>query len=325
MTPHSWIFPNSVEEAVRSLSEPSTIAVAAGTTVLDLMKMGHHPECAFVDLTGLPLRYLEDDNEALRIGALVSNADVAAAPAVRSTFRALSEAIDSGASQQIRNAATVGGNILQATRCSYFRSPAWACNRRVPGSGCEALEAPMENHALLGGNSSCIAVHPSDMAVALVALDARLTLAGPQGSREIFLRDFYRLPGEAPHITNDLGRGEIITDVIVPKPNRKTRSTYVKLRGRASYEFASASAAVALTFEEGRPVDVAVALGGIGTVPWRHRLAERRLAADGFDPANIEAYCDRVLAEADGRAETIHKADLTRGAVLRAFQRLLGQ
>ena len=181
----------------------------------------------------------------------------------------------------------------------------------------------MDNHAIVGGSDDCIAVYPSDMAVALVALDAELEMAGPKGFRKILLQDFYRLPGATPHITNDLGAGELITGVIIPKSDRETRSTYVKLRGRSSYEFASVSVAVVLAFEGGRPVDVTVALGGIGTTPWRLRLAEQQLVADGLAPAGIEAYCDTVLAEANNRAETAHKFTLTRGAVFRAFERLL--
>lgn len=325
MTGPSWRFPMAIDEAVRELTQPHAVAVAAGTTVLDLLKMGHYRGATFVDLTRLPLKGISLDGNRLRIGALVTNSDVAEAEIVRIDFPVLAQAIESGASQQIRNAATVGGNILQASRCSYFRNTDWPCNRRVPGSGCEAISAPTDGHAILGGSGHCIAVHPSDMAVALLALDAAVLVSGEDGVRTIALENFYRLPGEEPYATNILRQGDLLTAVEITRSDAESRSAYLKLRGRASYEFASASVAAVLFFEDGRPSRASIALGGVGTVPWRNRPAELALAASGFRKADIDAFCDRLLEEAELRPETSHKAVLARGAIHRVLAGLIDQ
>lgn len=321
----SWRFPTAVSDAVRDLSEPGSVAIAAGTTVADLFKLGHYQGATFVDLTRLPLNEILFVDAQLQIGALATNSEVAANDIVRTKFPVLAEAIESGASQQIRNTATVGGNILQSTRCSYFRSTDWPCNRRLPGSGCEAIFAPMENHAILGGNSTCIAVHPSDMAVALLALDACLLISGEDGDRTVSLQDFFQLPGEDASVTSNLRPNEIITKVMVPLPARDSRSAYLKLRGRASYEFAAASVAAVVTIAEGSPARIAIALGGVGTVPWRNRSAEIALSASEFRPSDIDMYCDHLLSEAVLRPETSHKAVLVRGAMHRVLARLVHQ
>ncbi|MDT8913286.1 xanthine dehydrogenase family protein subunit M [Amycolatopsis sp. PS_44_ISF1] len=258
--------------------------LAGGTTLVDLMKLNVLTPPRVTDINRIPLRGIETA-DGLRFGALERMADVAAHPGV---YPAISRALLLSASQQIRNMASIGGNLLQRTRCSYFRDVAVPCNKREPGSGCPAVEGANRMHAVLGTSDACVATHASDVAVALVALDAELALAGRAGSRVVELAEFYREPGETPEVENDLRPGELITEVRVPRLDWAANSTYVKVRDRQSYEFALCSAAVALDVRDGRIADARVAAGGVGTVPWRLPRVEAALRGAPVDPAAFE-------------------------------------
>lgn len=322
MQPIEWTYPRSISEALNDLSVPGALAVAGGTTVLDLMKLGLPMGSRLVDLSGLSHKGVEIGTDVLRIGALTSNSAVASAPQVRAYCPGLSEAILAGASQQLRNAATIGGNLMQATRCGYFRASGWPCNRRLPASGCPALEHPDSGHAVLGTSQSCIATHPSDMAVALLALDATILWQGPQSSGRIAMSDFFRLPGDRPDLQTNLPAGALITEVEIPHRRAAQNSGYLKLRGRASYEFASASVAAALWIDDGTVRDISVGLGGLGTVPWRVPDAEQVLIGQSLSADVINQLLDSLLAGADTRPVTQHKIALARGAVHHLLLRL---
>ena len=269
MRPFELTAPTTVEAA---LATPGTF-LAGGTTLVDLMKLDVLTPQHVLDINEVPLRGI-DTGDGLRFGALERMSDIAAHPDV---YPAISRALLLSASQQIRNMASIGGNLLQRTRCSYFRDVASPCNKREPGSGCSAIEGANRMHAILGTSDSCVATHASDVAVALVALDARVKLADAEGTREVALRDFYQLPGDTPALENDLRPGELITEVIVPRLDWAANSTYVKVRDRQSYEFALCSAAVALDVRDGVIADARVAAGGVGTVPWHLPAVEEAL------------------------------------------------
>ena len=296
MTCVEWTHPSTVAQAIDALADGHGQAVAGGTTVLDLLKLGHETPKRFVDLGRLPLREITVTQSSVSIGALASNSQVANSELVRTEFAAISESILAGASQQIRNAATVAGNIMQATRCPYFRTVDWACNKRQPGSGCEALRAAGPGHAILGTSNNCIAVHPSDFAVALLAFDAIVHTQTPAGRTSLPIAEFYLLPGETPERENRLPPASLIVAVEIPRKMEARRSAYLKLRGRASYEFAAASVAAVLTFKEGRVATVSVALGGVATAPWRkpaNRWIELVLSASATNSLQLQARCRR--------------------------------
>lgn len=323
MRPFEFHRATSLDEALALLARPEARALAGGTTLVDLMKLGVEAPGLVVDIGRLPLDGIALEAGTLRIGALASNSAVARHPAVQAEFPALAEAILSGASGQIRNAASMGGNLMQRTRCPYFRSHDWACNKREPGSGCPALAGADSHHAVLGTSDHCIAVHPSDAAVALLALDAAVAITGGDGVREVPIADFYRLPGDTPEIETELRPGELITQIVVPRTALAAQSGYLKLRGRASYEFASASVAAAFRLEEGRVVEIALALGGLGTVPWRDPAAEALLVGHPLDAARVDRFCDALLASARPSAGNRYKLDLARGAIHRMLTRSL--
>lgn len=325
MEPPEWIFPCDLNAALDALSVSDAMAVAGGTTVIDLMKMGHAHPRHLVDISRLPFSEITLSERTLEIGATATNSAVARHEAVCSEFPALSQAILLGASPQIRNAATVGGNLMQASRCLYFRSPDWPCNRRVPESGCEALRVPLAVHAILGTSRSCIATHPSDMAVALLALDATVRAQGRDGRTGISMADFYLLPMDTPHRQTALPEGAIITAVEVPRTVAAKNSGYLKLRGRASYEFAACSVAMAFASEDDVVTQFSVALGGVGSRPWRNVEAERCVVGRKLSKAAIDAFCDHLLAEAQTCPETEHKLGLVRGGVHHLTGRLAGQ
>jgi xanthine dehydrogenase YagS FAD-binding subunit len=263
-------------------STPGARLLAGGTTLVDLMKLGVERPAALVDISGLPgLDRIEVDASGdLRIGALARMSDVADDARVKAGWPMVSEALWKGASAQLRNMATIGGNLLQRTRCPYFRDTAFErCNKRVPGSGCDALEGINREHALLGTSPVCIALHPSDLCVALAPLDAMVELLGRDGPRVLPFEDLHRLPADTPHLEHTLRPGELITAVVVPPVPGARRSTYVKVRDRQSYQFAVASAAVALDLGPDRTVrEARVGLGGVATKPWRSRETEAFLA-----------------------------------------------
>ena len=289
MRPFDLTAPATVEAA---LASPGTF-LAGGTTLVDLMKLNVLTPGRVTDINALPLRGI-DTSDGLRIGALERMSDVAQHPGV---YPAISRALLLSASQQLRNMASIGGNLLQRTRCGYFRDVNTPCNKREPGSGCPAVSGANRMHAVLGTSDSCVATHASDLAVALVALDTEIRLAGVSGTRTVRLDDFYRLPGDTPEVENDLRPGELITEVVVPRLDWAWRSTYVKVRDRQSYEFALCSAAVALNIEDSRIVDARVAVGGVATRPWRLTSVEAALRGA---PATQEAFEDAASAAAEG-------------------------
>jgi xanthine dehydrogenase YagS FAD-binding subunit len=270
MRPFSYARAADAGAAIAAVREREDGAfLAGGTTAVDLVRQNVLRPGLLVDINGLPLNGIEDlPGGGLRIGALARMSDVARAPGVRERFPVISQALVLGASAQLRNMASMGGNLCQRVRCSYFRDPASPCNKRDPGSGCAALEGFNRGHAILGTSDTCIATHPSDVAVALVALDAVVHTRGPTGERAIGIDDFFLLPGDTPEREHPLEHGELITAIEVPAAPVARRSVYLKFRDRESYEFALASVAAAVRIEDGAVTEVLLALGGVGTKPW---------------------------------------------------------
>jgi xanthine dehydrogenase YagS FAD-binding subunit len=293
--------------------------IAGGTTLVDLMKLEIAQPATLVDLQPLPLATVELAGDGLRIGAMARNSDVAYHPLVKSRYPVLSQALLSGASPQLRNMATVGGNLLQRTRCSYFRDIAVACNKRRPGSGCSALEGYNRGHAVLGGSEHCIATHPSDMCVALLALDAVVHTRGRAGTRAIPIRDFHTLPGDHPEVETVLERGELVTHVHLPASSFAARSHYRKVRDRASYAFALASAAVALALDRGVIAEARVVLGGVATKPWRSMEAEKMLVGQPPGRALFQAAAEMAVRGAVRRTHNGFKVELAQRTLVRAL------
>ncbi|KEP70535.1 molybdopterin dehydrogenase [Thioclava dalianensis] len=296
--------------------------LAGGTNLLDLMKIGVQAPARLVDISRLPLTEIEPVEGGLRIGAMVRNSTLARDPQVLAKYPALAEALLSGASAQLRNAASTGGNVMQATRCSYYQDPLSPCNRRNPGSGCGALGGETRNHAVLGWTEGCIATHPSDMCVALAAYDAVVEISGPEGARSVAMAEFHPLPdaqgaGDAP-----LAAGEIITHIRLPDPGAMARhARYVKLRERTSFAFAIVSAAAALAVEDGRITQARLALGGVAARPWRCRTAEAALLGQ---PATIETFtraAELALEGASPSGANEAKIRLARKIAIRALER----
>jgi xanthine dehydrogenase YagS FAD-binding subunit len=309
------------------LTAPTTVAdaiagagtfLAGGTTLVDLMKLNVLTPQHVADINQLPLRGIET-GDGLRIGALVRMSDVAAHPGV---YPMISRALLLSASQQLRNMASIGGNLLQRTRCGYFRDVAMPCNRREPGSGCAAIEGANRMHAILGTSDACVATHASDLAVALVALDARVRLVGPLGERTIALADLYRQPGDTPQIEHDLAEGELIAEVQVPRLDWAQRSTYVKVRDRQSYEFALCSVALAVDIRDGHILDARVAAGGVGTVPWRLPSVERELRGAPVTEAGFEAAASVAADGARPLSDNGFKTSLLKRTIVRALLEL---
>jgi xanthine dehydrogenase YagS FAD-binding subunit len=299
--------------------------IAGGTTLVDLMRLDVSRPASLVDITALPLGAIEPQGDGLRIGALARNTDVAYHPLVRERYPALAEALLSGASPQLRNMATTGGNVLQRTRCSYFRDPAWPCNKRLPGSGCSAQGGYTRMHAILGTSDHCIAAHPSDMCVALVALDATVQTRRPGGAvRSIPFSEFHTLPGQTPQVENVLQRGELITSVDLPATALSRRSHYVKARDRASYAFALASAAVALDLQGGTIRDARVALGGVTTKPWRSREAEAELVGKTATRETYRRAAKAAVRDAQPRKDNAFKVELVQRVLVRALEEVGG-
>jgi xanthine dehydrogenase YagS FAD-binding subunit len=295
--------------------------LAGGTTLVDLMKLNVLQPAMVVDVNPLPLEKIETmPGGVLRIGSMVRNSDLANHPTVKQDYAVLSEALLSGASPQLRNMATTGGNLLQKTRCSYYRDINYACNKRQPGSGCSAIDGYNRIHAVLGGSADCVATHPSDMAVAMMALEATVHTHGSQGLRRIALKDFYLLPGTTPDKENVLEPGELITHVTLPALASGTRSHYLKLRDRAQYEFALASAAVVVQLR-GRHVErVRIALGGVGTRPWQSPEAERELEGREATAENFRKAAAAAMAEAKPLKYNAFKIELAKRAIVRALE-----
>ena len=274
---------------------PRAAYLAGGTNLVDHLKLGVAAPDVLVDVSRLPLDDVEAlDDGGLRVGAAVRNSDLAAHPVVRRSYPVLAQALLAGASGQIRNAATTAGNLLQRTRCVYFQDVTTPCNKRDPGSGCSALEGFSRSHAVLGASDRCVATHPSDLAVALAALDATVVVLGPAGERRVPMADLHRLPGDEPERDTTLRHGDLVTAVEVPALPFARRSAYRKVRDRASYAFALVSVAAALDVEDGTVRDVRLALGGVAHKPWRASVAEERLRGG---PATEEAFRAAATAE----------------------------
>jgi xanthine dehydrogenase YagS FAD-binding subunit len=298
--------------------------LAGGTTLVDLMKLDVMTPRQVVDINRLPLRGVSTDRSGLHIGALERMSDVAVHPLVTSRYPVIAQALSRSASPQLRNMASIGGNLLQRVRCGYFRDTSTPCNKREPGSGCPAIEGENRGHAILGTSDSCVATHPSDLAVALVALDASVRLVGRGGTRDVRLADFYRLPGDTPQVEHDLRPGELVTRVTVPELAWARRSAYLKIRDRQSYEFALASAAVALDLRDGVIRDVRLAVGGVGTRPWRLPEVEEALRGLPPRPDAVEAAAARAVADARPLAHNRFKMTLVRRTIVRALTNLAG-
>jgi len=326
MQPFAYTAPDDLQGATSlAAADPRARYLAGGTTLVDLMKLDVETPTQLIDIARLSLTEIADlPDGGLRIGALVRNSDLAHNAAVRSRYPVLSLALLAGASGQLRNMATTGGNLLQRTRCAYFRDTSTPCNKRVPGSGCSAIGGYNRMHAVLGTSESCIATHPSDMAVALIALDARVHVRGSSGDRVIPLTELHRLPGEHPECETILELGELITAVEVPPLSFGARSTYLKVRDRTSYAFALASAAVALDLHGGVVREARVALGGVGTKPWRSREAESVLRGKRATRESYRVAAEAALAGAVAREHNGFKIELARRTLVRALSRLEG-
>ena len=312
---------HDVASAIRLVAgDPNARFVAGGTNLIDLMKMDVERPTKVVDITRLPLKEVENTpGGGLRIGALVRNTDLAYHPLVQERYPVLASAIMAGASQQLRNMASTGGNLVQRTRCAYFYDTVTPCNKRAPGSGCSAVDGFNRSHAILGSSPACIATHPSDMCVALAILEAKVHVSGASGNRVIALADFHRLPGDTPQRDTNLNPGEIITAVELPPKGFARNYTYLKIRDRLSYAFALVSVAVGLeldgdTIKEGR-----FALGGVAHKPWRDSEAEAELRGKPANPATFERAANVLLRDAKGYSHNTFKIDLARRCIVRTL------
>ena len=295
--------------------------IGGGTTLIDLMKLNVEQPQTLVDINRLPLDKIEAlPDGGLTIGAVVRNSDLAYHPLVRKNYAVLSEAILSGASAQLRNMATTGGNLLQRTRCMYFRATDMPCNKREPGSGCGAIGGANRSLAILGTSEHCIATNPSDMNVAMAALEATIHVLGPKGERSIPIGDFHVLPGKTPQRETVLEPGDLITHVTLPPPAPGSRSLYLKLRDRASYEFALASAAVVVTVADGKVMRARIALGGVGTKPWRSTEAEQELTGQAATEAVFRKAADAALQGAKPQSENGFKVELAKRCLVHALK-----
>lgn len=320
MTPFAYSKPRQLDEALH-LAGPGSQFIAGGTNLVDLMKENLVRPQRLIDINALPLRDVEPtDDGGLRIGALVSNADLAWHPQIEARYPLLSQALLAGASPQLRNMASVGGNLLQRTRCHYFYDSQTPCNKREPGSGCPARSGLNRYHALFGASEQCVAVHPSDMCVALAALDASVLVVGAQGQRHIPFADFHRLPGDEPQRDTQLADGELVLAVELPGEDFAAHSSYLKLRDRASYAFALVSVAAALQLDAGGRIRQArLALGGVAHKPWRRAEVEHSLAGQLPQTATFQAAADLMLQGAQPLQHNAFKVELTRRAIVRAL------
>ncbi|MFD1912907.1 FAD binding domain-containing protein [Halodurantibacterium flavum] len=328
MNPFSYTRVATVQEATALAANEGYRLLGGGTNLVDLMRKGVEHPVTLVDVTRLSDEITGTDGGGLMIGAAVRNTALAAHPLVRDRFPVLSRAILAGASAQIRNMATVAGNIMQRTRCAYFNDAAASrCNRRAPGSGCDARDGFNRYHAIIGGSSACVATHPSDMCVALVALDARVHLQGPEGGRIVALSDFHLLPGDTPHVETVLAPGEVITAVEIPPVPVAARSGYRKVRERASYAFALVSVAACVRAEGDVITDLRLAFGGVAPRPWRALRAEGALIGAPFSTERVRAAVALEFSEAEplsGNGFKLELAGRTAAAVLAELTGLPG-
>ena len=326
MKEFAYVRAGSVEEATSAYaSHAGSRYLGGGTNLVDLMKLGVETPTMLIDVTRLPLHTIDELSDgAVRVGAMVRNSDLAAHPLVRDRYPALSQALLAGASGQLRNAATTGGNLLQRTRCPYFQDVSKPCNKRDPGSGCGARDGVHRDHAVLGHSAHCIATHPSDMAVALAALDARIELDGPEGARSVPAAGFHRLPGDRPEQDTEIRPGELITGVVLPADTAGVPSAYRKARDRASYAFALASVAVVLRLEDGVIGHAGIAFGALAHRPWRARRAEEALLGAAPTRAAFEQAAERELSAAQPLRDNAYKVPLARNLAVDVLARLTG-
>ena len=325
MHPFDFAAAHDVASAVKSGSRDAAKFIAGGTNLVDLMKCNVEQPSHIVDVNAIPLKSVERIEGGLRVGALVRMSELAVHPDVVRDFPVISQALLASASPQIRNMASIGGNLMQRTRCPYFRELTWTpCNKRDPGTGCSAIEGENRLHAILGTSNACIATHPSDLAVAVAALDGVITLRGPNGERKVSATDFHLLPGNTPNIEHDLKHGEMITSIFIPDAAHAKRSAYLKIRDRAAFEFALASAAVALDYAGGTIRSARVALGGVGTKPWRARAAESALTGQRATPDVFRAAAEAELKDAKSYGQNAYKIELAKRTLVRALTDLAG-
>jgi xanthine dehydrogenase YagS FAD-binding subunit len=327
---HSFEFsrPTDSAGAIAAASQAQTAQqgaevrfVAGGTTLIDLMKLNVEKPARVIDVNRLSLDVIEATPDGgLKIGATVRNSDLANHPTVQRGYAVLSQAILSGASAQLRNMATTAGNLLQRTRCVYFRDTAMPCNKREPGTGCPALAGNNRTLAILGTSEHCIATNPSDMCVAMAALEATIHIQGAKGSRAIPIGDFHLLPGSTPNRETMLEPGDLITHVTLPRPLAGSKQVYLKLRDRASYEFALASAAIVVTLAGRNVTRARIALGGVGTKPWRSREAEAALVGKSADAVNFRKAAEAAMHDAKPQSENKFKIELAKRCLTHALQ-----
>ncbi len=317
--------PDAAEAGRELAANPATRLIAGGTNLLDLMKENVARPPRLVDINALPFAAIEErEDGGLRLGALATNADTAYHPLVEERYPLVAKAILAGASPQLRNMATNGGNLLQRTRCPYFYDTGTPCNKRVPGNGCGALHGFNRIHAILGTSEQCIATHPSDFCVALAALEAVVQVRGIRGERSIPFADFHRLPGDTPEIDTNLAPDEIITAIDLPRCGFAEHHAYLKLRDRESYAFALVSVAVGLEMEGGRITEARLALGGVAHKPWRDPAAEALLRGQPATRETFQKAADAVVREARGFGFNTFKIELARRAIVRALEEAAG-
>jgi xanthine dehydrogenase YagS FAD-binding subunit len=323
MNRFSYTRANDIATALREIAaHGSARFIAGGTNLIDLMKENVLRPNRLIDITHLPLREIRTGTDGgLRIGALVTNTAAAYNPEIERRYPLLSKAILAGASQQLRNMATAGGNLMQRTRCCYFYDTATPCNKREPGAGCSAIPGFNRAHAILGTSEHCIAVHPSDMCIALAALEAVVSVTGPNGERTLPFAEFHRLPGDTPHIDTNLKADELITAIDLPAKGFAKHCAYLKLRDRTSYAFALVSVAAALEMDGGTVKEARLALGGVAHKPWRDRQAEALLHGKEATRDNFQRVAETLLQDAKGFAHNSFKIDLAKRAVVRALSR----
>jgi len=312
---------SDVTDAVRRIAaDPAAKFIAGGTNLLDLMKGQVERPSRLIDISRLPLKQIDETTAGgILIGALVPNSDLAYHPLIERRYPLIASAILAGASQQLRNMASTGGNLVQRTRCAYFYDTTTPCNKREPGSGCSAIDGINRGHAILGASEACIATHPSDMCVALAALEARVHVLGPKGARVIAFADFHRLPGDMPHRDTNLHADEIITGIELPARGFATNYSYLKIRDRLSYAFALVSVAAAIEFDGDIIKHARLALGGVAHKPWRDTSAEAMLQGRSASQAVFTEAADHLLRDARGYSHNAFKIDLARRAIVRTL------
>ncbi len=324
MKQFQYVRPANQQSVLAAIAQPGTKIIAGGSNLVDLMKHGVMAPDKLVDINKLPLRNISGISNGLHIGALALNSQVAEDQQVKTKFPLLSQALNAGASAQLRNMATVGGNMMQRTRCPYFYDTAMPCNKRAPGTGCGAKEGFNRMHAIFGFSDKCIAVHPSDMCVALAALDATVLIQGKKGVRKLKFTDFHRLPGVTPELDNNLAKDELITGLEIPNNNFAQHSYYLKVRDRASYAFALISVAAALDIHNGIIKDARLAMGGVAHKPWRLTAAEQLLKGKPATVANFEQAAQVAMQGAKAFKDNAFKLKMAPASITEALTHAAG-